>query len=508
MKKIIYIPLDERPCNLLYPQYMSEVRDDIKLIAPGYDILGDKKNSADINKIWEFIYENIEDTDILVMSMEMVMYGGLLPSRIHYLNEDHKENILNKIKKLKQINKNLKIYASNLIMRTPKYNSSDEEPDYYENYGERIFKRAYLKDKKERTGLNNEEEQLLNNICLELPKEHIDDYENRRRFNININKDIINMVKCSHIDFLSIPQDDSAEFGYTAIDQSTIYKHIRENRLQRKVNMYPGADEVGASLVARAINDIENRKPKIYPLYSSTLGPTLIPLYEDRIMNESLKSHIMVTGSEITNNEEEADIILAINSPGKIMQESWDQFDKDITYTSFRNLLCFVEQIQNYINKGKKVIICDSAFANGGDLELITLLDEFDVLDKLMSYKGWNTNCNSLGTTLAQGIICLGCNINEDIVKKNLIYHILEDALYQPIVRMDITHNILDEFNANYFDLNNKEKEINEIMNEKLKLAYNEYILNTFKEVKDIEISTFSPWRRMFEIGIDLKVKF
>ena len=39
-------------------------------------------------------------------------------------------------------------------MRTPRYNSSDEEPGYYEEeYGERIFRFGWLNDKKDREGL-------------------------------------------------------------------------------------------------------------------------------------------------------------------------------------------------------------------------------------------------------------------------------------------------------------------------------------------------------------------
>ncbi|MBC8932469.1 DUF4127 family protein, partial [Escherichia coli] len=50
-----------------------------------------------------------------------------------------------------------KIFLSNLIMRTPKYNSSDEEPDYYEQYGEAIFRYGWLKDKAARDTLDERE---------------------------------------------------------------------------------------------------------------------------------------------------------------------------------------------------------------------------------------------------------------------------------------------------------------------------------------------------------------
>ncbi|MGL4521140.1 MAG: DUF4127 family protein, partial [Bacilli bacterium] len=317
----------------------------------------------------------------------------------------------------------------------------------------------------------------------------------------NVTTEILDLLKAGVIDFLAIPQDDSAEFGYTALDQKKVVEKITERRLLRDVHMYPGADEVGASLLARALNKSENKRPKIYPFYSSTFGPTLTPLYEDRPMHESLKAHILVTDSILVRTPEEADIILAINSPGRVMQESWDQWQKDITYTSFRHLLTFTDEIAAFVAAGKKVAICDSAFSNGGDIQLLTMLDELQVLDQLVSYKGWNTNCNTLGTTLAQSIVALGAT-NELAIKENLLYHIFEDGFYQAIVRMAIAKEVLPALGANYFDLNGKADIVNAEMNNRLQRCYDQYILHSFKDVQITKCETYSPWHRMFEIGI------
>ena len=56
------------------------------------------------------------------------------------------------------------------------------------------------------------------------------------------------------------------------------------------------------------------------------------------------------------------------------------------------NLLDFAYTIQEYIEQGYHVALCDSAFSNGGDIQVIGYLDELNVLDKLnrlcrMEYK-------------------------------------------------------------------------------------------------------------------------
>lgn len=167
-------------------------------------------------------------------------------------------------------------------MRTPKYSSSDEEPDYYEHWGRELFLRAYLLDKEKREKLTEDEAKQLSEIQEKLPKEHIEDYETRRVFNSNMNLQMLDLVQEGVLTFMSIPQDDSSEFGYTAIDQSAVVTKREQLRLYKKVHMYPGADEVGATLLARVYNDLKGQKPKIFPIWSSTLGPQLVPMYEDR----------------------------------------------------------------------------------------------------------------------------------------------------------------------------------------------------------------------------------
>lgn len=505
--KVIYIPLDERPCNRLYPEYIANCNDEIDIISPDISILGYKKTPSNLEKVWSFVEENCKYADVAILSIDMLLYGGLLPSRLHQNCSDELMLYIDRIKNLKKDNKNIKIYGFNLIMRTPKYSSSDEEPDYYEHYGEQIFKRSFLMDKRERVGISTEEEILLLELNSIIPKKHLVDYEIRRNTNIQMNKKVLELLKENIIDYLVIPQDDSCQFGYTSIDQRKINQYIDSNNLLGDVLIYPGADEVGSTLLAKAYSDYKNKKINIYPMYSSALGESTIPLYEDRPMIESLKAHIISAGGQMVFSHEEADVILAINSPGKIMQESWDQFEnRDSSYDSFRNIIAFTHNIKAFIDKGKNVILADCAYSNGGDYQLIKLLDKYRVLDKLKAYYGWNTHCNSLGTALSQGIIT-AFDENKKNIKKTLIYHLLEDAFYQGKVRTYVNNAVLPRYEANYFDIENC---IEEVENEICDLISKEFIANitnSFKEDDIKSLNVYSPWKRMFEIGLILEVE-
>lgn len=506
--RILYIPLDERPCNALYPLMTAEAASDVEVISLPIELMGAKKQAADTKKVWDFIKANIGDADYAVLSTEMLLYGGLLPSRLHHLTQIDLAEYEKNLRLLKQRYPEKKIFLSNLIMRTPRYNSSDEEPDYYEEYGERIFRFGWLNDKKDREGLSLDEKQELVKLIADVPKESISDYETRRQFNVSVNLLNIRLTEQVIVDFLAIPQDDSAIYGYTAIDQKKVYQVIQKNHLKDRVMVYPGADEVGFTLMARAYNDWLKRQPTIFVRYASTLGPELLPLYEDRLINESLKAHVMAVGMRLVDQADSADFILAYNVPGKKMQESWDQFTdkRDVTYDSYRHLLTFVEQIETDIKQGKKVGLCDSAFSNGGDLELIHLLDKKKVLSQLMCYKAWNTNCNSLGSTLS-ALTFTQTEVNQQTLVNNLLSNIFEDAFYQAEIRMLLTQQILPSLNLSYFDLKDQAPTVMDMIGYEMLALAHVYLPNSFAK-KDFVIQELSsPWNRMFEINCRIAKK-
>lgn len=503
--KLLYIPLDERPCNLNFPQKIASMRNDVELIVPTKELLGDKKEPASVDKLWDFVSEKAVEADAAILSLDMLIYGGLIPSRLHKLTSKEAEESLKNIERIKSLNNKIKIYGFSCIMRAPQYNSCEEEPDYYEEYGLRLFRRSYLLDKERRLGLTLEEGEELKDISI--PSEILQDYESRRAFNEEINLKVVELVDKGIIDFLVIPQDDSSEYGYTAISQKRVISYVKEKELEMKINVYPGADEVGSTLMARAFNDYHKRTLKIYPFFSSTLGPQIVPLYEDRPMGESLKYHIRAMGGEIVDTIAEAEVILAINSPGKVMEEAGNQ-DKaiDLTYSSHRNLFDFVMRIKTYIEKGYKVALCDSAFANGGDLDLIGYLDRLGLIDKLSDYAGWNTNCNTLGTVLSASTFFLPIN-NEDEIDKNkllenLIYRIIEDCFYQGRIRGRITEEFLSKEGLSYYSFMEKQSPVEEAIKEELLKEYNRLRVSSYYPVIIEKVTT--PWRRMFEIGMDL----
>ncbi|MGO4374291.1 DUF4127 family protein [Paenibacillus sp. MCAF20] len=145
MSKVVYVPLDERPCNAKFPIMVAAITD-LKLSSPPRTLLGNKKQPADVEGIRHWLLEETSDADYLIVSADLLVYGGIVPSRLHQLPLAECAARLSFLRDLKRSNPALRIYAFNLIMRAPAYNSSDEEPDYYEQHGYSLFRYGWLSD--------------------------------------------------------------------------------------------------------------------------------------------------------------------------------------------------------------------------------------------------------------------------------------------------------------------------------------------------------------------------
>ncbi|MGI6781315.1 MAG: DUF4127 family protein [Acholeplasmataceae bacterium] len=501
MKKIVLLPLDERPCNYSFPHQIFS-NDNYEIIRPDLKIMGDKKTPGNLDEIKKFLLKSTKDADGLVIAIDTLLYGGIVPSRLHHDDIDTLTERLNVLKKIKENNKNIKIYAYHLIMRSPQYSSDDEEPDYYAKYGREIFLTGFLSHKKEIGWASTDELNELEKI--KVPKKYLDDFLNRRKINTNMCLKSLSLVEEKIIDFLIIPQDDAAEFGWTFKDQEIIRKEIENKTMQFDVYMYPGADEVSNTLLSRMVLNMENKRPLIYIHYPSVTSGHLIPRYEDRMLDTTVKYQILAAGALTASSMEEADLVLFVNAPSANMQEAAYQHLHFREYETQRNLVEFVETIKYVVRKLKKpAIIADVAYSNGGDIEFVKMLDQENLLMEVASYAGWNTSSNTIGTAIPHGIV--SWLFPDNNMDSFLASRYIEDVGYCSVVRQDVINNKLKDYGFNYFYVKDQRGIVSEIVKEELIKFINRELPSLKNKVLINDL--YMPWRRMFEIGINITYK-
>lgn len=500
--KIVYLPLDERPCNYEFP-YMLAQGSEATMVRPKLELMGKKKQPGLTEALWTWLEEECADAEGAIISLDTLLYGGIVPSRLHSLTSNECRERLARLQQLKQRNPRLKLFAFHLIMRCPQYSNSDEEPDYYEHYGRELFRKGYILHRQELGLATDSELEELLHIQSILPKEVEDDYLGRRAINVEANKAALQYAQEGVIDFLIIPQDDSAPFGWTAKDQQLVRKEIALRNAELRSLMYPGADEAGCTLIARMLNEMNDAMPLIYPRLSGVESPFITPLYEDRPLFESLKYQILAAGGQLAASAQEADMILLVNAPGKAMAESNDQHRIDVGYQVMRNTIELVEY-GSFIMKryGKPVAIADVAYANGGDLQLLKLLRQKGILFELAGYAGWNTSSNTLGTVIAQ-MMTFGHYGRTQEHLDFLALRYTEDFGYCARVRKLISDSVVKEMGYSYFGIDGERGQVAALVKESLEQFVREYVNTAAFHVEITDL--YMPWNRMFETGLTVK---
>lgn len=491
MKKIVYLPLDERPCNLAYPTAVSEGHEAYILLSPDLSVMGRKKTPADFDKIKSFLLSECYDADQLIIALDTLLYGGIIPSRLHHLDRDELKERLGLLRTLKDENPSLYVSAFSLVMRCPCYSDSSEEPDYYAECGREIFLYGQNEHKR-RLGEITYEEYKAERVRLSACHGYIEDYEKRRETNLDCLTDALRMVG-EYIDDFTILQDDSNARGYTAMDRERVLSLVNERGID--LDTYPGADEAGLTLLARAATRIEGRRPRIYPAYAREGAENVVPIYEDREIHKTVSAQIKSAGAVECFSEDEADLVLYCNLYD---ERTYDVYLNYTKQTDESYIAGFVDRIDKTVISGRGAVVADVAYCNSGDITLAMEMEKRFGVMKLWGYAGWNTASNTLGTAICQGVLRYLYGDSETHRRFSAL-RIMDDVVYSADVRREMI--------AMGYGLGGtpipERGEVSELIVKRINERASECFPSVAKcyEAQD----AYLPWHRLFEIGLKIK---
>ena len=492
------LPLDERPCNYDYPQMMPQA--DYRLVLPPREYMGDKKRPADTEKLAAWLKEEVIDADACIISMDTLIYGGIVPSRLHEEELDTLFARARTIEPLRLANPRMKLYLFQLIMRCPDYSLSDEEPDYYDQYGRDIHYYGRYTHLEKLGKMTDADRADFKRIKETIDPDCLNDYLARRDKNIRVLLNDLEYIRNGTADYFIVPQDDAAVYGFTTMDQMRVREYLKAHTLHRKTAMYPSADDTGLTLLGRAVAELNGVKPKIFVHYASSKAAAVVPWFEDRALDETIKYHILSVGGQRVYSPCEADIVLAVNMGSGMWHE--DQPEYTTAYDVERNLAEFVAYISYSLECGKIVAIGDVATCNGSDGELLRLLRAEDLLLKIHAYAGWNTSSNTLGTTICQAVLYY-FGKDDTGTKKFLLHRYYEDMGYMGHVRKYVLENVLPALGLDNFHTDGESGKAAAAVREELI----SYMRKNFPELAALvkEVHIRQPWRRMFETDVKLE---
>lgn len=476
---IAFIPIDNRPVCYTLPEQICAIDSDINLFMPKREFLGSLTKYADVEAIFDWL-KNLPQMDAIVMCLDTVAYGGLIPSR---RCSDTFEKIKTRVENLKKIleNKKAKIYAFSSIMRISNNNVNEEEKEYWSKWGKKIFEYSYQTHK-----LGTES--CITNV---IPSEILDDYIATRKRNFEINKLYLEYQKQGLFNTLVFSKDDCAEYGF----------NVQEAKALEKLGGFvkTGADEIPLTLLARAI--MKKLKPvseketsrvgktqcshrdkcqetgiKIAPIFLVPECKDLISNYEDVSIEKSVKGQIELAGCSVCEPDD-ADILLYVNN-----------------FVDHQGEIVMKVPTQTFSGKWQKpskpYMVADVRFANGADNAFVKQLFEVGFDENFLGYSAWNTSANSLGSLICGAIVFKVAKMQNNVGKdfyfgrdflKLQTVRLLDDWAYQANVRQQLTSP--------------DEKLVKELMK-----PYEEKVF----EVLGVNYDTSYkfPWNRLFEVEV------
>ncbi|MBU2702827.1 hypothetical protein Ga0466249_003962 [Sporomusaceae bacterium BoRhaA] len=489
---ILYVPIDDRPVSLDYTVDTAQAAG-LTILTPPAEYLASRAHQGDPEKLWQWVFDHCQQADALVLSTDSLIYGGLVDSRVHHLDLSILQERLERFKTIKERSFGAQLYVFSTIMRSPRMSAGGVEPDYYEEYGPRIFELTALQDKAERNSLSAQERQSLQKDEAEIPQEYLTDWFERRNKNLDINRQIITMAKTGVFDYVIMGRDDTAVYSQSQHEWRILQKDGAE--LPASIfGAFPGTDQLGMVLLARAYNNLTGQLPFVRIDYAPGTGGTTIPSYEDQPIAGTIRDHVVAAGGIVLLNPKVPDLILAVNTPmDGITHEANEMKNQVLDNVSSRMQTA---QIQSDLIQGRQVAVADIAFANGADNALMNSLAKQQLLDKISAYSGWNTASNTVGYAVAQGM--MAGSMTEKGRQQLLAVRYLDDWAYQANIRSQLQQKLY-ELGGNSQFLDNSQAVMVREAEEREQLFTKQYL---WMDPKKVKISF--PWNRLFEIKINL----
>ena len=487
-KKLLVLPVDGRPAVRKQLESLASLAD-WEVLLPPISMLGYFREAADLEQIDAWIEQYANSVDGFVLSLDTLVYGGLVASRICTDSSAHLLGRCQMVKSIKRRHADKPIFGFLSTMRISNNNVNEEEKDYWGTYGEAIWAWSYYSDKFQVQG-DIGDLKTARAAQSAIPCAVKTDYLETRKRNARITAAILELVADGTIDRLVLPQDDNASYGFNIAEMRALQQTIAAKKIQHSVLIYSGADEVAWTLISALISLLEQRRSRQVFLdwHHPEDATELIPRYENCSVGSAVQSQILAAGATLSNSLADADIVLAIHT-GHKAQGDWAlniPIEQDEAET-----LSWTEGLRKYQYRGLPVAIADLAYANGGDPGFFHPAIEWLDFEKIVAYGAWNTTSNSLGSIAAQ-MQLLPLEWQSQSVTELTLTRFVDDAFYQGYYRQVLRQ-----------DLRSKRTNL-DAGKAAFRNAANQWLADHFASSASIE-NVYFPWGRSFEIGFDLR---
>lgn len=451
--RIAFLPLDERPVTRDAFVKLAAIAG-AEAATPAREQLGSLKRPADVDALWAWLEGPGAAADVVIASAELLIYGGLVPSRVGREPLDRCLALASRWRDLRRAAPARPLYLSASNLRLPNSADATEEPDYWTEYGPQIFALSFHEDRYETTGDPASRDRAAA-AAAAVPPAVLADVRWRRARNLAVLLRLIDLAGDEVFDGLLIGQDDTAEYGWTRRDLRAAAAAVEERRAGARAWVTYGTDELTARLLARAVvtrraalpgdrlsadsRATMESQPAVRVTYSAPEHRGVIPRYEGQALDLTVTSHLVTAGCRRVERDRPDVALFVHNSPGDQL-EAPDQEPYPLA-----QLDAFFGALDESVAAGVPCALADVRYSNGADRTLVERLLAAPRASGVSAYGGWNTMSNTLGMALAQGLLS-GAAASHAANRDFTILRLLDDWGYQAVVRQRLAREVLPRF--------------------------------------------------------------
>lgn len=506
---ILVVPLDSRPPCTDYLVSLARMAG-YQIILPPPELMDEYHKPADVTLMREWLQQKIINADAAIISVDMLVHGGLLASRKGTGSNGDAIEVLALLDTLHKKHPQVRLFAFSIIPRL----LIPENP-HTEKYRRPMVEWSMLQ---ETTTLfeNPNDFAKLQRLEAEIPLEIINRYRTLYAANQQLNRRLVTLAQKGVLAGLVLGQDDSAIFGLGNLERHRLESEIdRLPEMREKIFVTRGTDEVALTLLGPVTHSANEAKYKVFIHYTEALTANAILPYMPRPLMQTVAEKLAISGAEPTLSIGEADFILVIHAGTSQNLEA--------------RLKTNADQIKSWMEQGRKVAVVDLATDWVQKQTLLPYLQRNETpLYRLLAYAGWNTASNSIGTAITQSIMSLRGHdgmeeahiaIYRDLARLEFLSdRILDDWYYQKILRHQLNEK-LEKQKIDPYNLKDARKQIANQIHHQLFNAHLQYIRRSWHNaviplhspgygsyaLYNGHLQAGLPWERTFEIIVDSK---
>ncbi|MBS1717035.1 MAG: DUF4127 family protein [Armatimonadetes bacterium] len=507
--RILLIPLDSRPATGQFAQMIAKMAN-VRVEMPPEEVLGRFTDPGDPQAILHWLDDqDYRDIDAVILSTDMVAYGGLIASRTINTSPAEAVQRLHELVRIRRRHYKIPFYAFSAIMRlTP--TATREQASF------RLLVGKYAEIKQKLEGSKNPaDQQSLRNLLAKIPPAELSKYFRIRQRNLSVEKELLELLRENAFDYLVFGQDDARKYGVHVTETAELKRVASSKQVTGKSFFCEGIDQLSNLLVSRALLKRADWSPKVRLIYSDPLAKTKVANYESKPLEKSLSDQLIASGAQSVSPDDENsyDYTLYVNVPKR-------------RPTEFQE---FLRQLGDDIGQGFPVAIADVNLGYDGtaDPELFDALWKDRKMMKLLSFAGWNTAGNSIGTSIpAANVYLLARRLGTDDLTRELaqktflLHRYVNDFAYHKYTRpgayrlIDASPGVTrDEVYGDAFD--EVQDFVRRDLGGYLQRTFNEQFLGqrfyaggNEQEIFDISnIRIQLPWPRAYEVRLEFDLK-